>query len=173
MRCCRESDECTIFGICELTLFSAYFRLYTWRWCCSFLFFVLLRFCWVSWCHGFWFCCFIKSFRYLKWRYWTWWGYFGAGFLLHKPYIQLIWASTSILGTWNVWWLFGVLGWYLVDVFVLQCFMLIQWMRWGESDDVFDVVMILFIDIRNFYVWWYLILVPRMNVLLFFQGSKG
>ena len=26
-------------------------------------------------------------------------GYFGVGFALHKPYIQLIWVSTSILGT--------------------------------------------------------------------------
>ena len=33
-------------------------------------------------------------------------GYFGVGFALHKPYIQLIWVSTSILGTWNVWWIF-------------------------------------------------------------------
>ena len=27
------------------------------------------------------------------------------GFPVHKPYIQLIEVSTSILGTWNVWWI--------------------------------------------------------------------
>ena len=32
---------------------------------------------------------------------------FAAGFPLHKPYIQLIQVSTSILGTWNVWWIQG------------------------------------------------------------------
>ena len=33
--------------------------------------------------------------------------FWGVGFPLHKPYIQLIQVSTSILGPWNVWWKTG------------------------------------------------------------------
>ena len=49
---------------------------------------------------------FTKSFRYLKWRVsWTLsLAILGVGFPWHKPYIQLISVSTSILGPWNVWW---------------------------------------------------------------------
>ena len=48
-----------------------------------------------------------KSFRYLKWRVsWTlfFWQFWLVAFPLHKPYIQLILVSTSILDTWNGWW---------------------------------------------------------------------
>ena len=44
-----------------------------------------------------------------------------------------------------------VWGTWLMFLFC-NVFMMIQWMRWGESDDVFDVVMFLYIDICNFYV---------------------
>ncbi len=37
-----------------------------------------------------------KNFRYLKWRYWT---FFGVGFPLHKPYIQRPYLPGT---TWNL-----------------------------------------------------------------------
>ncbi len=38
------------------------------------------------------------------------------GFPLHKPYIQLIQVSTSILGTWNVWSLvIDQYGWNIIE----------------------------------------------------------
>ena len=42
---------------------------------------------------------------YLKWRYWTWQGYFWGGFSLSLTCSLYRFSDSSMFGTWNVWWI--------------------------------------------------------------------